>query len=165
MSPLRITVYGQPAPQGSKRHLGRGVMVESSKAVAPWRADVKAAAEAAIACPCPDQCGGIAASYPLDGPVIVRAVFTATRPKSHYRTGRNAHLLRDDAPARPQKKPDLDKLLRSTLDALTAAAVITDDSRVVEVERAAKVWAGEDPEALDRPGAVITIRPYPGRTP
>ena len=46
---LTIVAYGQPAPQGSKRHVGKGVMVESSKKLRPWRQDVKAAAEAARA--------------------------------------------------------------------------------------------------------------------
>ena len=43
---MKITfeVYGQPAPQGSKRHVGGGRMIESSKAVAPWREAVKWAA-------------------------------------------------------------------------------------------------------------------------
>ena len=41
---LTITVHGTPAPQGSKRHVGNGVMVESSKKVKPWRQDVKHAA-------------------------------------------------------------------------------------------------------------------------
>lgn len=29
-------VIGLPAPQGSKKHVGHGVMVESSKKVKPW---------------------------------------------------------------------------------------------------------------------------------
>lgn len=29
---LTVTVLGTPAPQGSKRHVGNGVVVESSKA-------------------------------------------------------------------------------------------------------------------------------------
>lgn len=155
---LEIVTYGRPAPQGSKRHIGKGIMVESSKAVKPWRDDVKAATENAIRCDCPDNCGSLQPGYPLDGPLIVRMVFTAARPKSHYRTGRNSHLLRDTAPARPHGIPDLSKLIRSTEDALTAAGAWADDARVVEYERTAKVWAGEDPEALDAPGVRIAIR-------
>ncbi|MFG3709506.1 RusA family crossover junction endodeoxyribonuclease [Micromonospora sp. NPDC047730] len=157
--PLILKVYGLPGPQGSKTSYGPGRMVESSKKVKPWRADVRFAAEEAISCDCPDQCGGLLPGYPLDGPLFVRMVFTFVRPKSHYRTGRNAHLLRDSAPAQPQGAPDLSKLLRSTEDALTSAGAWRDDARVVEYERAAKVWAGEDPEALDAPGALIVVRP------
>ena len=48
---IQIIAYGLPAPQGSKRfvgmHGGRGVMVESSRRVKPWREIVHAAALAA----------------------------------------------------------------------------------------------------------------------
>jgi Holliday junction resolvase RusA-like endonuclease len=147
---VELTVYGRPAPQGSKRHVGGGRMIESSKHVKPWRDDVKAAAEAWLADRRPWT--------PLDGPLAVRMVFTTTRPRSHYRTGRNAHLLRDGAPARPHGKPDVSKLLRSSEDALTDAGLWKDDALVVEYDRAAKVYAGEDPEALDAPGARIVVR-------
>lgn len=150
MAELRIDVYGRPAPQGSKRHVGRGVMIESSRHVKPWRQCVQAAAMEAI-----NYRGGI---YPLDGPLTVSMVFTTARPKGHYRTGRNAHLLRDAAPARPAVTPDLSKLLRSTEDALTDAGVWRDDALIVEYTRAAKVYVGADPDALFVPGARITIR-------
>jgi len=117
---LTITVHGTPAPQGSKRHVGNGVMVESSKKVKPWRQDVKHAAL--------DVLGD---APPLIGPVLVDVTFTLTRPRGHYRTGRNAELLRDSAPAYPAGKPDIDKLLRSTLDALGEAGVWRDDAQVV----------------------------------
>lgn len=39
---------GTPAPQGSKRHVGRGIMIESSRKVRPWRAAVVAAAVASL---------------------------------------------------------------------------------------------------------------------
>lgn len=158
MTALRLVVYGHPAPQGSKRHLGGGVMVESSKKVKPWREDVRAAAEKLVRCNCPDDCAALLPGYPLDGPLVVRMVFTFARSRSHYRTGRNAHLLAVSAPDRPKGAPDLSKLLRSTEDALTTAGLWKDDSRVVEYERAAKVWAGEDPDALDAPGALIVVR-------
>lgn len=156
---LRIVVRGLPAPQGSKTSYGHGRMVESSKNVRPWRADVRDAAERMILCACPDDCGALRPGYPLDGPLLAEMVFTFTRPRSHYRTGRNAHLLKDTAPARPQGTPDLSKLIRSTEDAITSAGAWKDDARVVEYRRTAKVWAGEDPDALDVPGAVIRVWP------
>lgn len=149
---LQVVVRGTPAPQGSKRHVGRGIMVESSKHVKPWRDAVRT--DAVNAAELDFERVGM---FPLDCPLIVDMVFTALRPKSHYRTGRNAHLLRDDAPARPMGAPDLSKLARSTEDALTDAGVWRDDSRVVEYGRLAKVYAGEDRDALDQPGAVIRL--------
>ena len=99
-------VAGTPAPQGSKRHVGRGILVESSKLVKPWREAVKWAALSA-----PEQIA-------LPGPVAVDIVFHLKRPKSAK------------ADALPATRPDLDKLIRSTLDGLTEAAVFEDDARV-----------------------------------
>lgn len=162
---LVITVFGQPAPQGSKRHVGNGVMVESSKKVKPWRQDVVAAARSVVEnariAHYPDGVLHIDPFTPLDGPLHVRMVFSFTRPRSHYRTGRNAHLLKADAPAQPCGRPDVSKLCRATEDALTTAGVWVDDSRVAEYDRLAKVWVGEDVEALATAGCRIEIRALP----
>lgn len=153
-----IVAYGQPAPQGSKnafrnQHTGRIQQVESSKRVKPWRDDVKAAAERVVA--------GLVRPgedwAPLDGPLAVRMVFTVARPAGHYGTGRNTGTVRASAPHRPAGTPDLSKLARSTEDALTAAGLWRDDARVVEYGRLAKVYSGEDRDALDRPGVRITV--------
>lgn len=150
---MKIIVHDTPAPQGSKRgfvnrHTGRVNMVESSKRVAPWREAVKTAALTETA-----RTG----TTTLTGPVVVSIVFTMPRTKGHYRTGRNAHLLRDGAPTAPAGKPDLDKLTRSTLDALTAAAVYRDDSQVVELV-AAKAYPNDGREdSLPHPGAIIRV--------
>jgi Holliday junction resolvase RusA-like endonuclease len=132
---LEVTVYGTPAAQGSKRHVGGGRMLEMSKAVTPWRDDVRAASLAAMP----------VAWAPLDGPLALDVTFTRARPAS--------------APKRRRvfaaTSPDLDKYLRSTCDALTSAGVWVDDGRLVELH-AAKVLVGDD-WALDRPGAVIRI--------
>ena len=146
MSRLCFTVNGTPGAQGSKRSLGNGVMVESSKRVKPWRSDVKAAAEAAHL-----------ASDEWDratGAVGVQVTFRFARPKSHYRTGRNAAILRDDAPTyvTSHGKGDNDKLQRSTFDALTASGVIADDSLIVAVH-AFKVYAARE----ELPGADIEL--------
>lgn len=147
MSILTFRVYGTPAPQGSKagfvnKATGRVSMVESSKRVAPWRQDVKHAALNAI-----DECGW----QKIDErrPVRLQVTFYLPRPKGHYRTGANAHLLRDAAPPFPSGKPDIDKLQRSTLDALGEAGVWGDDCQVVEV-RARKEFAST-------PGADISV--------
>lgn len=148
---ITITVHGLPAPQGSKRHVGGGVMIESSKKVKPWRQDVKHAALAIT-----EAVDGWAV---LDGPLAVSMVFTFDRPKGHYRTGRNAHLLRDAAPTRPAGMPDLSKIVRSTEDALTGA-VWKDDARVVEYARLGKFYAGTDAlDVLTSPGCVIRVWP------
>ena len=45
--------------------------------------------------------------------------------------------------------------MRSTEDALSDAGFWADDARVVEYGRLAKVFPGEDPDALQSPGVVI----------
>lgn len=144
---LSFTVVGTPAPQGSKRHVGNGVMVESSKKVKPWREAVKTAAIEAID----------AADWPIrqGGATHVELTFLFPRPKSHYRTGRNSHLLRDDAPVQHTNRPDVEKLTRSTYDAFTEAGIWDDDCRAYRSDNT-KAWAGPD----ERPGALVTVRAY-----
>jgi Holliday junction resolvase RusA-like endonuclease len=143
---LTVTVYGGPAPQGSKRYLGapggKGRMIEQSKRVAPWRAAVVNAARQAI------EVGGHNDTWqPLDGPLLARIVFTLRKPASAPKRRRTW----------PDRTPDLSKLLRATEDALKDAGAIADDARIIEYTRLAKVYPGEDPEALDVPGAWISI--------
>lgn len=138
---IEIVVYGIPGPQGSKRFVGvskagRGVMVESSKRVKPWREAVHAAALAVRN-----------GADPLDCPLSVRMIFTMPKPASAPKRRRTW----------PMRTPDLSKLIRSTEDALTTSGLWRDDARVVEYQRAAKVFPGEDPEALEAPGVRITI--------
>jgi len=84
----------------------------------------------------------------IEGPVRVEIVFTMPRPKKYDKPKhRNA---------RPATKPDMDKLTRSTWDALTTMRVIEDDSRIVESAEW-KRYEGAD-GALDRPGAVIVVK-------
>lgn len=159
---LEFDVIGMPAPQGSKKFVGmvngHGLMVESSKKVRPWRQDVKAAARAVIeriegsdfsplALNTEPGGGNAVPIFPLDGPLIVRMVFTLPKPASAPKRKRTY----------PDKKPDLSKLVRSTEDALTDAGIWRDDARVIEYTRLAKVFPGEDLEALPAPGVRLTI--------
>ena len=158
---VTITVYGTPAPQGSKRafafrdkdtgKLRARVAEQLDERIKTWRSYVVDAAREVMA-----------GRRPLDGPCEAAMVFTFTRPASHYGTGRNAGTLRLGAPLRPMSKGgDTSKLLRATEDALTDAGVWRDDRLAVEYTRLAKVWAGEDRDALELPGAIITVRPLP----
>lgn len=123
-APQVIIVRGTPAPQGSKRHVGRGIMVESSAKVKPWREAVKSACW---------QAEAVAVVFPAPTPVVVGVAFYLARPKGHYGTGRSAGEVKASAPQRPAVTPDLDKLLRSTLDGLGEGGLWTDDSQVVSV--------------------------------
>ena len=122
---ITIEVRGLPAPQGSKRHVGHGVMVESSKAVGPWREAVRAETQRVMR----DH----GDRPPLEGALAITVTFELPRPRGHYGTGKNAGKLRTAAPRDPATKPDLDKLLRAVLDGLTAGGAWTDDAQVVRI--------------------------------
>jgi Holliday junction resolvase RusA-like endonuclease len=140
-----------PAPQGSKDWLPNGRMRESCRNVRPWRELV--AFEA------------IAAKVPLmRGPVRMSAVFLFQRPANHFRRDGtlkplNASLASatsGEAPLFHCVKPDLDKLERSTKDALSRLAY-EDDARIVG-GNGDKRWCVGD----ERPGALITVIPLGG---
>lgn len=69
---MKFAVQGiEPAPQGSKRHVGNGRMVEASAKVKPWRFAVSQAA--------------LATGEPMtDSQVSVLITFMFNRPKAHY---------------------------------------------------------------------------------
>ena len=138
MTGLTFEVRGIPGPQGSKDQFGR----ESSAKVKPWREAVRSEAASALS---------NTNTPPLVGAVAVTVTFFLPRPKAHY----GAKGLKATAPVTCAKRPDVDKLLRSTLDALTSAGVYGDDSQVVSLT-GTKMYAGPAPT-----GAVITVRPLP----
>ena len=107
-------------------------LVDANKKSSGWKKEVKEVAREAYAGPL------------LDEPLRVRLTFVRVRPKGHYRTGKNAHLLKDDAPAHPTGKPDVLKLARGVEDALTGV-IYRDDSRTVSLE-AEKVFG--EPECV-----------------
>jgi Holliday junction resolvase RusA-like endonuclease len=134
---IEFVVIGSPGPQGSKRHVGGGVMIESSAKVKPWREAVVWACREAMR-----------HSGRVDGPVIADMVFTLAKPKSAPKRRRTF----------PDRKPDISKLIRSTEDALTTAGAYEDDARIVKYGELEKVFPGEHPRSLDVPGAWIRIR-------
>ena len=144
---ITLTVYGRPAPQGSKSHKGGGRLVESSQYVKPWRERVVSVAL--------DTIQHLDWTR-LDEPLVLSADFFLDRPKHHFGTGRNAGRLKPSAPARPTGPPDLSKLVRSTEDALTTAGVYRDDALIVSIATA-KRYVDDGPGALSKPGAFITI--------
>jgi crossover junction endodeoxyribonuclease RusA len=135
---IELRVYGIPAPQGSKSAFVRGgkaVVVEGGSrsgraSHVAWRQAVATAARDWQA----------THSQPLlDEPVALEVTFRMPKPRSvpKYRLW-------------PRSKPDLDKLIRSILDALSGV-LIRDDAVVVQL--AAEKCYG------DPPGAQITLFP------
>ena len=134
---------GKPAPQGSKKGYirgGRVSMVESSQYVEPWRDSIMAA--------------GIGRLHYLDGPLVVRMIFTMRRTTTARK--------KDRAPFR---QPDLSKLCRAAEDAITQIGGWADDARIVSYQRLAKVWTGYDPEALPLPGVIVAAAEWTDHEP
>lgn len=143
---LTFDVVGLPAPKGSSRAMvrgGRAVNVPSGSNVARdklrgWAAEVTTQAVLAM--------GG---APPTSGQAIgVTIAFRFPRLKAHIGKGG----IKPAAPKKHTSKPDLDKLVRSTWDAM-AGIVYDDDSRIADLTTS-KVYC--DPGEM--PGATITIR-------
>ena len=116
MTEVRWASIGIPVPQGSKRHVGNGIMIEQSATLPAWRNqliyDIQRAAK----------------NIKFEAGVNVTLDFRFPRPKSHYRTGKYSHLLKETAPIYKTSKPDLDKIIRAVMDAMTYSGVIKDDA-------------------------------------
>jgi Holliday junction resolvase RusA-like endonuclease len=153
---ISFSVLGQPAPKGSSRaftnkRTGRAVVAPSGSAVNKERlANWGSAVRHAIAI---DLFDGSLPNVPLfvDTAVSVTIVFHVARPKGHWGKGKRAGTILPSAPARPATKPDIDKLARTTLDAMTGS-VFDDDSRIADLALS-KRWA-----MPGREGASITVQ-------
>lgn len=104
---IEFTVLGTPRPQGSKRHVGHGIMVEMSKHLKPWRQEISGTALALGA-------GMFGPHVPLE----LTLNFYFTKPKSAKRRAMTT-------------RPDSSKLLRAVEDALTGI-LYADDAQIVE---------------------------------
>jgi Holliday junction resolvase RusA-like endonuclease len=129
---MEIRIYGDPAPQGSKRVFNGRVVEAAGNKLKVWRKAIAAACQNLVT---EDH-------TLLLGPVRVEVEFYLPRPATVTIKKR----------ALPIVPPDLDKLLRGLLDGIGQSEVIWgDDSQVVQIE-AVKLYA-DDTE----PGATVTI--------
>ena len=58
--------------------------------------------------------------------------FYCKRPKTHYKSGKNAHMLKDTSPKYNINNKDLDNMVKFVLDALNDK-LYTDDSLIFEI--------------------------------
>lgn len=59
--------------------------------------------------------------------------FYCKRPKSHYKTGKNAHLLKETSPKYNTNNKDLDNMVKFVLDALNEKLYV-DDCQIIEIQ-------------------------------
>ena len=143
-------VSGLPIPQGHVRTVtkgGRTWSFHGSPGLAAWREAITAVAQDAMR----GQPG------PYDGPVEVVLTFHMPRPKSHLRANGQ---VKPDAPTFVTTRPDIDRLARSVLDAISVhpGPVLADDSKVV-VLYAAKSYCAPG----EGPGVTVLVSDLVGR--
>jgi Holliday junction resolvase RusA-like endonuclease len=143
---ISLEVLGTPKPKGSPKVVTRGRggkplpfprVLHDSPESASWAAEVGLAARRAMH------------EQPMftGHALMVRVVFRLVRPAGHY--GKRGLL--PSAPRFPATKPDLDKLIRNTMDPLEGV-VFDGDSRIAAYD-ARKVYC----EAGEPAGADITV--------
>jgi crossover junction endodeoxyribonuclease RusA len=103
---IAFSVEGKPIQQGSMRAFNNRIVHNKTKELMEWRSKVGQAAH-------------LAGCTPIAGAITITMRFRYLRPKSVIRT-------------QPTVPPDLDKQIRSILDALTGIAY-QDDSQVVHI--------------------------------
>lgn len=130
---LEFVVFGVPIQQGSKKGFSRKgstfvQIVDDNKAtLKPWREHVRNVAETALA----------------GRPGFTRAAFVFL--DFHMPRGKTVKR------ARPSTKPDIDKLTRAILDALTDSGVLKDDGLVVSL-RVDEWYATNEPSVSIKVG-------------
>jgi len=128
MTYIVLQVDGSPVPQGSFRHVGNGRIISANPKLNTWRDTIAS------------QVAQQTDIRLIDGSCRVELVFTLPRPKSVSKALR----------ARPTTKPDLDKLIRAALDAISLeryTQILKDDSIVTDIH-AAKRYADNTPAGV-----------------
>ena len=129
---IDLLVEGTPIPQGSFRHVGNGRIISANPKLNTWRDTIAT------------QIAQQTHHRLIDAPIRLQLVFTLPRPKS-VSIGRRAV---------PTTKPDLDKLVRAVMDAISLeryCQILKDDSLVTDLH-AAKRYADHT-----NPGVTIMI--------
>lgn len=137
---LTVWVPGTPQPQGSKRVYNGRPIDSNAKTLRPWRQAITAAANQALL--------DLPQPWPHLAPMNVGLRFGFPRLRAHYRAN---GAVKATAPYFKSTRPDLDKLIRAALDALTDAGVWADDAQVAALQ-AGKHYS-------DAPGLTIHVTP------
>lgn len=166
---IAFVVFGAPAAQGSKKHIGGGRLIEASPGLPAWRDAVREQAKLAIIHKGDDWNG------PIEEPVLIEVVFTFAHTAASRKRGDVYY----------RNSPDLDKLQRAVGDAISPVplkkgvaagmppaaaerlkeslreearkyAVLANDSCIV-AWHAKKVYAEASSDALRFPGVSIEV--------
>lgn len=139
---LNVFVPGTPTPQGSARAFvvkGKAVITSANPKLKSWRQDVAVVAAGK-------------ADFGANA-VCVELIFYFARPASHFNSKGE---VKPTAPTLKTTNPDLDKLARGAIDALTIAGIWKDDNQVVGLY-CVKKFCGGDAHTPSSPGTRIVV--------
>lgn len=134
---IAFQVPGIPVPKGSATAFvvkGRAIVTQTNRAKQkPWASLISVTAQ--------NRMRILNENISLN-PISIHLDFYMPRPKAHYHTGAKSHLLKTTAPKYHTSKPDIDKLTRLVLDALTG--IIWKDDSQVSKQSAIKLYSVEN---------------------
>ncbi len=144
---ISFRVNGIPKPGGSKRAFipkgwNRAIITDACDKSREWKNLVSDAAVQAV---------NGRPEFPLSCPLEVHITFFMPRPAGHFGSGKNAGVLKPNAPVFHDKRPDASKLWRSTEDALTS--IIFQDDSLIAKQIVEKRYSGK----TETPGCEIEI--------
>jgi Holliday junction resolvase RusA-like endonuclease len=129
---IKFTVYGEPKSQKRHRHSRVGKFVKTYDPSTYEKDDFLI------------MCLKNRPKVPITSPIFIKICFEFTRPKSHYRTGKFKHLVKDGSPELHISKPDIDNLVKFVLDSLNKV-YFKDDSQICKI-LATKKYTNETPK-------------------
>ena len=133
---IKVVVLGEPKAQKRHRHFQRG---KFSGTYDPSKDDKESFASI-LQREAPEK--------PLDEPLSMELRFYLGRPKSHFRSGKNSDMLKDNAPEHHIGKPDVDNMIKFCQDSLNG--IYYRDDALICVLTAEKLYS-------DRPRTEITL--------
>jgi Holliday junction resolvase RusA-like endonuclease len=105
---IEITIPGEPKTQQRHRTFKRGTFTGTYD---PSEKDKKNFLV---------LCMGNKPDRPIDSPINMELKFYSGRPKNHYGTGKNANVLKQNAPYFNISRPDIDNLQKFVMDSLNS---------------------------------------------
>lgn len=133
-------IYKGSKKNGTQVFTGRVAVVDKNSLTPLWRKSVVQAARP----------NGRPVVRVLDGPLVIRVLFTLRRPVSISEKKRPYPIVR----------PDVDNLTKPTYDAITASGLWKDDALIISQINSKAYVNGYHPDgtpALDEPGCVVEI--------
>jgi Holliday junction resolvase RusA-like endonuclease len=134
---IHLEILGEPKAQARHRHFSRGKFhgtYDPSK-------DKKESFASIIQKDAPRE--------PIIATISLEIVFYMSRPRNHYRSGKNSELLKDSAPEYHSSRPDIDNLQKFVMDSMNKI-FWRDDSQI------SKLFA--EKKYSERPRVEITIK-------